>query len=86
MSNIVPMQGPLYEAKPFSANAEAGEFLVSGTLCGCIDFAVPSGKTYALSPDEALSLITALQGARADVLKNSNPLSDPRLRERTNGF
>jgi hypothetical protein len=79
MSNVVPLRGALYEAKQFSAQTAAGKFLASGTLCGCIDFAGPFNGTYALSPDEVLSLIVALQNAREDVLRNSRPLSDPRL-------
>ena len=79
MNNVVSLQSALYEAKAFSAKTETGEFAASGTLCGPIDFVGPFKGTYVLSPDEVLLLIVALQNARADVLKNSRPLSDPRL-------
>ena len=68
-----------YEAKAFRAEIEGGTILVSGTLCGHIDVAMPHGGTYVLSPDEVLSLVLALQGARNDVLRNSRPFDDPRL-------
>lgn len=78
MSNVVPLQRALYEAKPFSAQTEFGQFRASGTICGCIDFVGPFEGTYVLSPDEVLSLVIALQNARTDVLQNSRPFSDPR--------
>lgn len=79
MTNVISLQTPLYEAKAFSAKTEVGEFAASGTLCGCIDFVGPFKGTYPLSPDEVLLLIVALENARADVLKNSDPFHDPRL-------
>lgn len=80
MSNVVPLQPPLYEAKLFKAGTALGQFSASGTLCGHIDFLVPSsGSIYPLSPDEALAVIVMLQQARADVLANSDPFNDPRL-------
>lgn len=72
---VIPFKPKLYEAKRF----EAGGFAASGTLCGHIDFVVPRGLTYVLSPDEIADLIGVLQGARADVLANSDPLHDPRI-------
>lgn len=75
MADIVPFRPRMYEAKRFVA----GDFEASGTLCGHIDFVVPLGKTYSLSPDEALALIAILQGVREDVLNNSDPLHDPRI-------
>ena len=79
--NIVLLRLPLYEAKIFRAVTEDGEYLASGTLCGHIDFVGPWKGTYLLSPDEALSIITMLQQARADVLNNSDPFHDPRIVE-----
>lgn len=78
MADIVPFKPKLYEAKRFAA----GGFEASGTLCGHIDFVVPSGGTHVLSPDEALAVIAMLQGAREDVLANSDPLHDPRIVDR----
>ena len=78
---VVPFKPPLYEAKLFRAMTEEGEYKAAGTLCGHIDFIGPWKGTYWLSPDEALSIITMLQGARADVLNNSDPLHDPRIVE-----
>jgi hypothetical protein len=40
----------------------------------------PWRGSYPISPDEAQSIIVMLQQARADVLANSDPLHDPRLR------
>ena len=79
MSEVVSLQPDLYVAKSFSVDTEVGKFAASGTLCGHIDFVVPLWKTIPLSPDETLSLIAVLQNARADVLRNARPLSDPRL-------
>jgi hypothetical protein len=78
-SRVVPFRRALYEAKAFGASTLAGDFHVSGTLCGHIDFVGPFQGCYVLSPDEALALIVALQRARADVLEHSDPLGDPRL-------
>lgn len=69
----------LYEAKAFKANTQFGPFEASGTICGAIDFVGPWKGSYPLSPDEALAVIIMLQNARADVLKNSDPLTDPRI-------
>lgn len=80
--NIVSLPSDLYEAKAFSAQTALGEFAASGTLCGHVDFVGPFKGTYTLSPDEILAVIAVLQNARADVLKNSRPLSDPRLVDR----
>ena len=72
---IVQLHPSLYEAKQF----RAGRFGASGTLCGHIDFIGPWRGCYPISPDEALDLINMLKAARADVLENSRPTSDPRL-------
>ena len=77
--NIVNLRPPLYEAKVFEARTGVGRFGASGTLCGHIDFVGPFRGSYPISPDEALKIIVMLQGARADVLNNSNPLHDPRI-------
>lgn len=79
MSNVISFRPALYEAKAFRAETEAGQWEASGTLCGHIDFVGPFAGTYVLSPDEVLALIVMLQGARADILENSDPLDDPRL-------
>lgn len=71
MGDVVPM---LYSAKLF----ESGPFKTAGTLCGHIDFATPGG-THVLNVDELDDLVAALLGAREDVIRNSRPLSDPRL-------
>lgn len=84
-TTVIPFRRPvaavskLYEAKGFSAQTEFGEFLASGTLCGHIDFATPKSGTFTFSPDEVVAIIAMLQGARTDVLNNSEPLTDPRL-------
>ena len=70
-----------YVAKPFKVDTIYGEFNIAGTLCGCIDVALPVGKTLTLTPDEAQSLITALTNSREDVLTNSRSLTDHRLYE-----
>ena len=78
--NVVPFNAPrLYAARRFEARTIAGQFAASGTLCGHVDFVGPFKGTYTLSPDEILSIIIMLQQARADVLSNSEPLSDPRI-------
>lgn len=77
MSNVVELRPRLYEAKAF----KAGQFEASGTLCGHIDFATPTG-TYVLSPDEVQAVVVMLQNARADVLENSEPRHDPRIIDR----
>jgi hypothetical protein len=71
---VIPIRTE-YEARQFEVHG----FKISGTLCGHIDFAVPNGKTYVLSPDEMADLIAAMQAARHDVLENSRPSSDARL-------
>lgn len=80
-SNVIALRPALYEAKAFSAMTEAGKFTASGTLCGHVDFVGPFAGTFVLSPDEILSLVAMLQGARDDVLRNADPLGDPRLVE-----
>ena len=77
--SVLPFGRRLYAAKAFEAQTEVGRFEASGTLCGHIDFVGPFSGTYVLSPDEVLILIAALQGARDDVLRNSDPIGDPRL-------
>jgi hypothetical protein len=77
--SVIQLRPALYEAKAFSAQTEYGEFKASGTLCGNIDFVGPFKNTFTISPDEALSVIIMLQNARADVLDNSRPYSDPRI-------
>lgn len=79
MGDVIQLKKLPYRAKAFKAETVYGAFQVSGTLCGHIDVAVPQGKTLALSPDEVLALLQALQGARKDVLENSRPFDDPRL-------
>ncbi len=74
--SVVPLRPKLYEAKPFEA---FGVFKASGTLCGHIDFVGPWKGSIPLTPDEVLAVITMLQGAREDVLANSDLLHDPRL-------
>jgi hypothetical protein len=76
----IPFKPRLYQAKAFRAVTEVGKFEASGTLCGHIDFIGPWRGSYPISPDEAQSIIIMLQQARADVLANSDPLHDPRLR------
>lgn len=66
-----------YEAKMFQAVG----WKVAGTLCGNVDVATPESGTYCMSPDEIQALIAALTNARADVLSNSEPYSDPRIYE-----
>jgi hypothetical protein len=82
MGEIIQLRRKLYDAKFFSTNTVDGCFAVAGTLCGCIDFAVPQGKTYSLTPDEALTLINMLRQSRHDVLENSDPYGDPRIVEK----
>ena len=64
--NVVQFPARTYTARLFMAC----EFKVSGTLDGYIDFAVPNGKTFPLSPDEVVMLVTALNGALEDVRAN----------------
>ena len=80
-SNVLPFRQKLYEAKQFWVFVgESGEqFKMSGTLCGCIDLAVPNGPTFCLTPDEATMLAQALLEATKDVVNNSDPNNDPRL-------
>lgn len=78
MAPVVQFRRPLYEAKVFKAQTVSGEFVSSGTLCGHLDFVV-GGRTYILSPDDALAIIAMLHNAREDVLAHSDPLHDPRL-------
>lgn len=73
MSNVVELQAAPYTARCFTADTVFGQFKAAGTRCGHIDFATPELGTYPLTPDEALSLIIALQNARANVLENSQP-------------
>jgi hypothetical protein len=78
--SVVPFnKKPLYTAKLFSTYTEFGEFKSSGTLCGCVDFATPQAGTFMFTPDEIYSIIIMLKSALEDVLKNSDPLHDPRL-------
>lgn len=79
---VIPLRPPLYEAKEFRAHTVYGAFRASGTLCGHIDFVGPFRGCYSFSPDEALALIIMLQNARADVLEHSDPMHDPRIKER----
>lgn len=77
--SVIPFGRELYEARAFRAHTCAGNFGASGTLCGHIDFVGPFRGTYSLSPDEVIAVIVMLQQARADVLRNADPLHDPRL-------
>lgn len=63
---VIALPQRTYRAKPF----RAGDFLLSGTLDGYIDFALPECGTYQLSLDEARALIAALNGAICDVRDN----------------
>jgi hypothetical protein len=76
----IPFKPKLYHAKTFTAETEVGQFGASGTLCGHIYFIGPWKGSYPISPDEAQAIIIMLQQARADVLANSDPLHDPRLK------
>lgn len=76
--NVVQFPSP-YTAKAFSVAVGNGRFKLSGTLCGCIDMAVPGGPTFVLTSDEAFALAQALLASRHDVLENSSPNHDPRL-------
>lgn len=78
---VVPFKPRLYEAKAFTADTVHGRFTASGTLCGHMDFVGPWKGSYVLSPDEALAVIVMLTQARDDVLQNSEPLHDPRIKD-----
>jgi hypothetical protein len=78
MGEVVPIRR-VYEARSFRVETEYGPFLISGTLCGHVDVAVPQGRTLALSPDEVQALTLALESSREDVLASSSPSDDPRL-------
>ncbi len=79
VDNVVPLGVQLYTAKSFTVETDVGTFKTSGTLCGNLDLATPNG-TWCLTPDEMQNLIVALTNARQDVLSNSRPFSDPRLK------
>jgi len=75
------MNDRLYAANQFTAKIGIVIWKFSGTLCGCVDMATDAG-TFCLTPDEITAVIAALQSAREDVLKKSNPYSDPRIMDR----
>jgi hypothetical protein len=66
LNNVLSFPPRTYCATLFEAN----EFKVAGTLDGYIDFAVPGYKTFQLSMDEINDLVSALNGAAADVRCN----------------
>ena len=78
-----PVDRGLYSAKAFSADVGTSRFEISGTLCGCIDMAVPGGPTFNMTPHEAWSLARAILASRQDVLEGGHPDSDPRLIDQT---
>lgn len=69
-TKVVAMPPRTFRAKAFEVSWENASFKVSGTLDGFVDFAVPGGGTYPLSPDEARSLAIALNGSARDVEAN----------------
>lgn len=81
MGDVVHMTDRLYTAKQFTAQIGMVTWKFSGTLCGAVDMATDAG-TFCLTPDEILAVVAALQSARDDVLKNSNPNNDPRIMDR----
>ena len=68
--NIVSLERKTYTAKQFSVCINGNTFLISGTLDGFIDFALPKGGTYQLTLDEARILVASLNSAVEDVFKN----------------
>lgn len=76
--SVVKFKPHEYTAKQFTAVVGDKKWLFSGTLCGAVDMATPSG-TWCLTPDEIPLVIAALQSARDDVLQNSNSNGDPRI-------
>jgi hypothetical protein len=72
-----------YSPKEFRISMPIGDFITSGTLCGHLDFVIPLGGntiTLPLTPDEAKCIASALINSADDVLKNSHPYDDPRLK------
>jgi hypothetical protein len=65
-TNVLRFPPRTYSAKLFQAVG----FKVAGTLDGFIDFAVPGGKTFQLSIEEAHDMVSALNGAVADIRAN----------------
>ncbi len=83
--NVIPFRNPHeYTAIERSVDVPCGRFIMSGTLCGNIDLALPvaPSTTLNLSPDEVEDLIRALSEVRQDVIDNSRPFTDPRLYDR----
>jgi hypothetical protein len=72
--SIVPFRSPEYVAKVF----KSGPFTASGTLCGCVDF-TDGVRTWCMTVPELDALVAMLEYARADVVKNSRPFTDPRI-------
>jgi hypothetical protein len=84
MDNVVSFRPREYKAKEF----ESGPFEMAGTLCGCVVLSDGYGwregetqirRTWCLTVPELDGLISMLQAARADVVENSRPFTDPRL-------
>lgn len=75
VTNVISFRPPQYEALAF----RSGQFVASGTLCGCVDF-TDGIHTWCLTVPELDSLVRALQAARNDVVANSRPFSDARIR------
>lgn len=76
---VVSFPSKEYTAKSFEVTTIFGNFKISGTLCGAVDFATPQSGTYTFTVEELDCLIDALSKSRKDVVENSKPFDDPRL-------
>lgn len=68
--SVVSFPARTYTAKLFRVPVSGHDFLISGTLDGYLDFALPNAGTYQLSIAEARSLVAALNGAVCDITEN----------------
>ena len=75
MADIVQFKPREYTAKQFTS----GQFEMSGTLCGNVDFTDGVSGTWCLTVPDLDHLIASLRAVREDVVNNSQPFTDKRI-------
>jgi hypothetical protein len=77
---LLTMPANTYRAKIFRLPLGDHRFTIAGRIEGGIDFAVPQGRTYLLTVEQAAALAAALNGAVEDVAQNCRYGKDALLR------
>jgi len=72
--SVTPFKKKTYAAQGFDVKTMGVDFLMSGTLDGFVDFCVIPNKgryrTYTITKNEAIKLISSLNGVVNDINKN----------------